>query len=201
MLVDGDMFLFLVTSAMYDTNSIPRIPGWIASVAEGEQDALVTLADLAMEQIDPRLPFSEGKANAVICYEEHPFNDPLEIERAIATANDVLDSRYFEERVQECDIWDVAAASAIENQPVSSDIPALVIAGAYDPITPVRNADQLATHLSRATVVVNPAGGHGSAPSSPCVLGLVEALFADPTTSLDLSCVDDLAPPEFVSSG
>ncbi|MGH8913790.1 MAG: alpha/beta fold hydrolase [Acidimicrobiia bacterium] len=197
MLFDGDAFLIDIMSAMGDTFMIPRLPQLITRVSEGDIEALVTLGDSMMEMIDPIFPFSEGMQTSVICYEEDPFNDPSAIEAAVDDAIDLLDLRFYEEAVDDCAIWDIEAAGPIENQPVQSDVPALVIAGAFDPITPVSNAEMIAAALPNATVVVHPAGGHGAGPSSPCTLGLVDSFFEDPNATLDTSCVDGMTGPRF----
>ena len=160
-------------------------------------EALVALGDSAMEMIDPIFPFSEGMTTSVICYEEEPFNDPSAIEAAVEETIDLLDPRYYEEAVDDCAIWDIEGAGPIENQPVHSDVPALIIAGAFDPITPVSNAEMVAAAMPNATVVVHPSGGHGAGPSSPCTLGLVDSFFENPSATLDTSCVDGLTEPRF----
>jgi pimeloyl-ACP methyl ester carboxylesterase len=197
MLVDGDMFLFLIMSAMGDTFMIPRLPQLITRVYEGDIEGVVALGESAMEMIDPIFPFSEGMTTSVLCYEEEPFNDPSAIEAAVENTIDLFDPRNYEEAVDDCAIWDIEAAGPIENQPVQSDVPALVIVGAFDPITPVSNAEMIASAMPKATVVVHLSGGHGAGPSSPCTLGLVDSFFADPSATLDTSCVDGLTEPRF----
>ncbi|MGH8873201.1 MAG: alpha/beta fold hydrolase [Acidimicrobiia bacterium] len=197
MLVDGDMFLFLIMSAMGATSMIPRLPQLITRASEDDIEALVALGESAMEMMDPIFPFSEGMTTSVLCYEEEPFNDPSAIEAAVENAIDLLDPRYYEEAVDECAIWDIEAAGPIEDQPVHSDVPALVIVGAFDPITPISNAELIAGAMPNATVVIHPSGGHGAGPSSPCTLGLVDSFFKDPSAPLDTSCVDSLTEPRF----
>src|SRR5919106_6010887 len=144
MFVDGDMFLFLILSAMGDTFMIPRLPQLITRVSEDDVDSLVVLGESAMETMDPILPFSEGMTTSVICYEEDSFNDPSAIEAAVESAIDLFDPRYYREDVDDCAIWDIEAAGPIENQPVHSGVPALIIVRPFDPITPVSNAQMIA---------------------------------------------------------
>ena len=54
-----------------------------------------------------------------------------------------------------------ARPPALEHQPVISDVPALILAGEYDPVTPPDYGHQVTGHLSRAQFFELRAPGHG----------------------------------------
>jgi pimeloyl-ACP methyl ester carboxylesterase len=142
---------------------------------------------------------AEGTFASVECHEEVPFND---LELAIARAQDLPDQfRALIEGVvrqfEDCDVWGVPAADAIENEPVTSPIPTLLLSGAYDPVTPPSWGDAAAAYLATSTHVVFPDMGHGTVDTRPCPTQIALAFLADPWTTPDTSCVGRLGPPEF----
>jgi pimeloyl-ACP methyl ester carboxylesterase len=89
-----------------------------------------------------------------------------------------------------CEGWAVEPAAQIENQPVVSDVPALVLSGEIDPITPPRWAREAAEHLSNSYFHVFPGYGHGVTRKSACALDMMLEFFDDPTQEPDSSCID-----------
>ena len=59
----------------------------------------------------------------------------------------------------------------METQPVVSDIPTLVVAGEYDPITPAKWAESAASHLANSFYFLFPGGGHGVIDLNECSQG------------------------------
>jgi pimeloyl-ACP methyl ester carboxylesterase len=94
-----------------------------------------------------------------------------------------------------CEGWEVEPADPIENEPVVSDVPALVVSGELDPITPVRWARGAAENLSNSFFYVFPGLGHGVTRESACALDMMLQFFDDPTTEPDASCIDEQAEP------
>lgn len=79
-----------------------------------------------------------------------------------------------------------------------SDIPALVLAGRYDPATPPYWSESTAGTLGQATYVEFPTLGHGVMRSNDCGLAIGLAFINDPAAEVDVTCVDSLAPIDFV---
>lgn len=142
---------------------------------------------------------SEGMFTSVECVEEVPFND---LDLAIAWAQDIPEQmRALIEGVidtfADCAVWDVPPADAVENEPVWSDVPTLLLSGAYDPITPPWWGDEAAAYLLWSTHVVFPDMGHATVDIRPCPTEIALAFLADPWAVPDTSCVDELGPPAF----
>jgi pimeloyl-ACP methyl ester carboxylesterase len=89
-----------------------------------------------------------------------------------------------------CEAWAVEPAAHIENQAVVSDVPALVLSGEIDPITPPRWARGAAEHLSNSYFYVFPGYGHGVTRKSHCALDMMLQFFDDPAQEPDSSCID-----------
>jgi pimeloyl-ACP methyl ester carboxylesterase len=88
----------------------------------------------------------------------------------------------------------VAPAPPEFNEPVVSDVPALVLADEYDPITPPADSRAAAETLSSSTFVEFPGLGHGAVFSAPCPEAVYKSFLADPSAP-DTSCVAGMGPP------
>jgi pimeloyl-ACP methyl ester carboxylesterase len=81
--------------------------------------------------------------------------------------------------------------------PVASDVPALVLSGEVDPVTPPSWGAEVASHLSRALHVTAPATGHGVL-GTACGERLVAAFVSRGVAEgLDTSCMASLRRPPF----
>jgi len=99
---------------------------------------------------------------------------------------------------QICEDWDLPAAPAIENQPVESDIPTLILAGEYDPITPPEWGYLAAETLPNARVIEFPETGHWIMRSGSCGWTIGLQFLDDPMGDYDMSCFSAYVGPTFV---
>lgn len=216
---DGDDLVDELSFWLYDTWLIPELPRAIWRAAEGEYDALVELLEgggWAAPEIPAPAPGmidtgaadlgdmtdAEGVFFSVECREELPFGDLEAAEREVAAypvevRPMLMASLRHTARI--CGEWGVGRALAVESRPVASDVPALLLAGAYDPVTPPRWAEDSAAHLSRATLLTFPAAGHGVVFAETCAEQIVAAFIDDPAAPPDAACHARLAGPEFVT--
>ena len=133
---NGSDFLSMVFDLFYFADEMPHLPQYIAHLEQGrtaEAGQWVT-ALLAMSSSG-----TDGMALSVTCAEEMPFNDPALVAEAGGDLSPTL-AQYARSVVEEaqasCALWQVEPAPALENEPVRSDIPALLLVGDYDPVTP-----------------------------------------------------------------
>ncbi|MBE0699549.1 MAG: alpha/beta hydrolase, partial [Anaerolineaceae bacterium] len=96
-----------------------------------------------------------------------------------------------------CKIWKVDELSPAVDAPVISDIPTLVLSGAFDPITPPDYAKQAAEGLSRSFLFSFPAGGHGEVGSTACADNILLAFLDNPAQAPDSSCIAKEDGPKF----
>lgn len=89
-----------------------------------------------------------------------------------------------------CEIWDVGTAPAGFHDPVSSDIPVLILAGDADPLTPIAWAHEVAAHLPRGQFVSFRGMAHDIFGTLSCAR-VVTANFLDaPEDRIDASCAN-----------
>ncbi len=93
-----------------------------------------------------------------------------------------------------CEQWPSGRAPAVEHERVASDIPTLVLAGAYDNLTPVTWNKSAFVTLQNGEFVLAPMSAHAVITYSTCGEQLGQAFIADPVAPLDTACLADLAP-------
>ncbi len=171
--------------------------------ADESQSAAVGFAELAsspagliaigeMPDIDDD---SDGMFMSVQCNEEIAF---MSLDEAIARAEavtmpdllrEVLLDTIVSEEFDDCDRWPAGQADAVENAPVVSDIPTLVLNAAYDTATPPWWGDLAAETLSASYNYTFPMVGHGVISGGDCPLDMGLAFIDDPYAEPDASCI------------
>ncbi|HKJ28423.1 MAG TPA: alpha/beta hydrolase, partial [Anaerolineales bacterium] len=206
--VRGDDVVTTISDAMYDSKVIPYLPAFIGAMYDGQYDHAYEILDLPYandsgsyyeEDID--LSDAEGMFYAVECYEEAVFTD-------VSQAEDLVSSYPFtftegliwgtEDFLGVCSDWAGVQAGSIEDQPVSSSIPILVLNGEYDPVTPPSWAQGAAAHLANSQVFIFPGYGHAVIDAGPCPVALMVDFLANPSQPVDASCLAQVSPPDFV---
>ena len=97
-----------------------------------------------------------------------------------------------------CDAWDLPAASPLLAEPLTSNIPTLILAGLYDPITPPIWGQAVAANLSHSYYYEFPSAGHSVDSDNPCAQAIKQAFLNDPTAVPDSSCMADVPGPSFI---
>lgn len=223
--LDGNDLIDRVFQLLYSSETIPYLPQTIYAIADGDYAALDALESgvtldgglhRRQDDVEDEEEFdeefieedygdvedSEGMNLSVECQEEIPF---IDLDRAYANvpANPIALSENIhttlEETFSDCEIWGVSPSGALENQPVISDIPTLVFAGEYDPITPASWAESTHEYLSSSYFYVFPGLGHGVTEEGTCPPAIAAAFLDDPYTEPDGSCIDSMGSPEFIT--
>jgi pimeloyl-ACP methyl ester carboxylesterase len=96
-----------------------------------------------------------------------------------------------------CAAWPHAPRTE-SGQAVSAQVPALLIVGASDPVTPPRFAEAIARRLPNSRVLVVPGMAHAGA--EKCVEGVVSAFVTLGTMEgVDVQCLSGMRPPAFIT--
>ncbi|MBN1584103.1 MAG: alpha/beta fold hydrolase [Anaerolineae bacterium] len=207
-LVNGRTFNgFVVGSlAMPETSGVP---GLIYEVGSGNLESIVANLESAWESAteEERKAQARGSAAraavglqlAVLCNEEAPFVAPAEMDAMLtAYPADIHFFSTFDSALYgACRAWGGGAADPRENEPVGSDIPALVMAGEYDAARSVAAARLAAEKLSNGMVVVFPGAGHSTVLAGACPLAVMGSFLGDPTSTPDTDCIVRMERPQF----
>lgn len=193
----------------YFTEVLPVLPNTVKEAYAGDYGSLSLLFSLLFglfpEGEGPALPPIATSAQvAVQCYDDMPFvtaDDFTRVRSQHPRGQPVSSLAFHSERYKEiCSALGLGTDTpAFVNQPVSSDVPTLLIAGELDPITPAQQAYDTAATLSRSMVVVYPRGGHTPSATSPCLANAVAAYIENPAATPDTSCIAAEAPLPFVT--
>jgi pimeloyl-ACP methyl ester carboxylesterase len=138
LLISGDALTGFLFSTMYTADFIPLIPKLVHDVSEERFNALELM--MGFNLISVELVSFATQVSAQ-CHEEVPFTTQEEL-AAAAEAHPLVgdflkqNARLGPAIVQLCELWDVDEAGSLENDPVESDIPTLILSGEHDPVMP-----------------------------------------------------------------
>lgn len=138
---------------------------------------------------------SQGMELSVMCAEDYPLF-PAE-----PVPNDYLMGNIMEKSVQiQCGIWPRGAVPENFHDPVSADVPVLLLSGELDPVTPPEYADQVAVHFPQSRHLVAPGQGH-IATTRGCMGKIVsEFVIEGSAGDLETDCISNMQPTPFFIS-
>jgi pimeloyl-ACP methyl ester carboxylesterase len=194
--IDGDTFLGAIFQFLYVADLIPALPRMINDAQEGNFDAFARILSILV--FDRSMSY--GMYYSVVCAEDADFTPadhdltgvrPIIAEMEQRTPHSLLDI---------CHKWNVEPLGPQADQPVLSDVPALLLSGGFDPITPPEYAATVASTLNNSFNYVFPDGGHGQMLDGDCADNMILSFLDDPTRAPDSSCIPTASAPDFLTS-
>jgi pimeloyl-ACP methyl ester carboxylesterase len=182
---------------LYQPAAAKRIPLFIHLAAQGN---FVPVANAAINYRQNLVATgSNGMYLSVTCAEDLPLIRPGEGERN--GANTFLGDYRLRQQRAACALWPRGKIPVNYAEPTVSSVPALILTGKWDPVTPPMYGDLAAKHLSESLHVIVPHGGHGFGGLSglDCIDNLIFTFIEKgTTTALDTSCVSLISREGFV---
>ena len=178
--------------AMYDPQLLALLPSIIGNLADGDTSII---GELVRRNVATQDETAWGMNLAVNCADNAGLDADSDTDTDAAAVADPGRFRLLI-AVPLCSEWPVEATSGTFNDPVHSDIPALVVAGRFDPITPPGGSRAVADRLEDGTFALWPNRGHGVT-GDPCADTVMSAFLDHPTATVDLACVQALPGPRF----
>jgi pimeloyl-ACP methyl ester carboxylesterase len=194
--LDGGLMVDVLFTGLYNAYVAAYMPKMIYAIQGGNFALLRQRLELYFDTSS-----ALGMQTSVQCSEEIPFSQP---EDAYSAARGVQPqiAAYYSESVQPlysvCQVWGLPPPDPRENQAVASNIPTLVQAGEYDPITPPEWGRLAAATLSQSYFFEYPGNGHWVTRSSECALRMALAFWDDPHSPPDASCIQEMRGLKFV---
>jgi pimeloyl-ACP methyl ester carboxylesterase len=174
------------------------LPLLIDEVDRGNVRPLEIAAENHWNAIIENPNWAWGLMFAISCQQDMPAAGPSRPETDLAASERLEGFARSTSQREICATWALAPLPPAGTDYVESDVPALVLAGSYDPVTPPIWSRTTAEHLPNSTYVEFPGRGHDVTSDNACA-AMLEALFlTDPTTKLDTSCVETAPRPSFV---
>jgi pimeloyl-ACP methyl ester carboxylesterase len=195
--ITGNRMMDTLFDMMYSTRTIPYLPRLIWDVKEGNYDDLARR--LLEANIGTRSSVSTGMYYSVQCREEVSFSTQEELDQADAAYPEQFGAFSTSNIYQICQNWKIGAAPEVENLPVVSNIPTLVMAGQFDPITPPSYGALAAESLNRVYFFEFPGIGHGVSVAGVCPTSIMQAFLNDPLRKPNSACIRRMAGPDFVT--
>jgi pimeloyl-ACP methyl ester carboxylesterase len=140
-----------------------------------------------------------GMNNTVTCTEDLAFYDPKAVDRA-KLEKTFLGTVQLDGLLTVCGIWPKGPIDADFHAPLRSGVPALLLSGSDDPVTPPAYGEEAKRGLTNSLHVVLKDFGHGQL-AAPCVDRVMEQ-FIDRASvvGLDVSCTRNAKPMPFFTS-
>jgi pimeloyl-ACP methyl ester carboxylesterase len=184
-LLTVDLVAGVVRLYAYAPQLAAMLPMTIARAAAGQPELLMAQARMIDDLIGEQL--SLGLQLSVSCAEDAPLlvANPADDET-------LLGSSFVAAIKAACEVWPRGRMPADFHAPVTSDRPALLLSGEFDPVTPPRYGEQVLRGLSAARHLVARGQGH-----NVMTVGCLPRLMADfiqaaDARSLDAGCLESL---------
>ncbi|HKO56945.1 MAG TPA: alpha/beta hydrolase, partial [Thermoanaerobaculia bacterium] len=164
--------------------SIEKLPALMHAAAGGDWAALAQQVAAHRRALSRDL--AAGMYLSVVCTEDLPRVSPEEARRV--TAGTAAGDYWYRSVAAACAVWPHVTAPA--PKPLRSDIPTLLVSGAFDPVTPPKYAEEVSRTLTRSRHVVVPNGSHSFSGMAGCIDVMMSAFVMNPDPrAVDASCV------------
>lgn len=186
--LNRDLVAEAIRYMLYHPQSAGRVPLFLHLAAQGN------FTPLAQAALNYRRNLVGTGANglflSITCAEDLPWIKPGEGER-LAQNTFLGDYRVRQQR-EACALWPRANIESDYAKSFDSNVPALIITGEWDPVTPPAYGDALSRTLKNSLHVVVPFGAHGigGLEGGDCITRLsAEFIERGNVSGLDTACV------------
>ena len=154
--VEARVVASILFSALYSPLTASIVPALVDHAERNEFQSVFALG-LAGEGTDENM--SVGMQLSVLCSEDAVRVTPADMQQA--TAGTIFGSHLLGNQLKACEMWPKGEVDDSYYEPVVSDVPALVLSGDLDPVTPPTWGDAVVKSLSQGRHITVPATGHG----------------------------------------
>jgi pimeloyl-ACP methyl ester carboxylesterase len=174
----------------YSSDFAALLPLLLDEASKGRPEALVAQSEMAGENLTRMMSY--GMQLSVMCAEDAPLLrvNPDDDARLLGS---VLTSTLL----AQCEVWPKGARPTDFFEPLKSEVPALLISGALDPVTPPRYGDEVVKYLSNSKHIVVPAHGHINIQRGCLPKRVARFLDTLQPRQLKVECVDKIKPSPF----
>ncbi len=175
----------------YNPLSASLLPLLVQQAASREDAGVLAMARSMVRDLGGQMAL--GMQASVICTE-----DADELVADPANEGTLLGNSFIEFLQVQCAVWPRGERAANFREPLSGEVPVLLISGEFDPVTPSRYGDQVAAHLDNARHLVLKGQGHSLVTAGCMPKLLAQFIERADAADLDTECLDRLAaPPPF----
>ncbi len=215
--LNGDDLLNLYFQSMYDERITPSLPYSMSKLGDGDYNAILLLLtgiakpqelennislvgkfiQIIIEQLRNqwREVEAEGVYYSTECQEDILFHTQKQIDQSVQQLPEIIQfsaQSQAETMFEICKLWRVKKSPSLEDQAVESDIPTLVLAGAYDPVTIPAWGELASETLSQSYFYLFPNAAHGVFASGDCAVDMIGNFVNNPSQEPDSTCIESL---------
>ncbi|MEM7155299.1 MAG: alpha/beta hydrolase [Myxococcota bacterium] len=188
-----EMFADGLRLTLYDASWSAGLPAMLTAADAGNYEPMLSLMVPLTVAIISQIHL--GMFLSVACSEDIPLLTTATDDAARGT---FMGTAPLDGLRHACEPWPRAALPTEYLEPVTSDVPVLLMAGELDPVTPPATARSAASTLSNSRVVALPNVGHGTSNARECESSLTGRFFENPEpAALDDACTAGLSRPPF----
>jgi pimeloyl-ACP methyl ester carboxylesterase len=199
--VDGSRVVEILFRSLYSSASIPELPRMLTAVRQGN---FAPIAELETQRLARSFGSSQALYYAVQCPSDIAAYTDEQADQAARSVPRL--ERYYRNLLEMspavrplCRAMAPSSEAAREREPVRSDVPALLLAGAYDPITPNSWAASAARTLSKSYMYTFPGTGHAVITRGACPISMITAFLDRPQSAPPAGCIRKLGGPAWVT--
>jgi pimeloyl-ACP methyl ester carboxylesterase len=195
--VTRDHLVSAVRLLSYNSATIAVLPLLIDEAARDNLAPLVAQSIMTTRALADQMWI--GMHNSVVCAEDVPFYSSANVDRG-ALARTFIGTNQVDGLIEICRIWPRGTADPDLHAPLGSRVPALVLSGELDPVTPPANGERVAREFIDSLHIVAAGQGHGQLATGCIPRLMAEFLDAGTTRRLDAGCAKSIAPLPFFLS-
>lgn len=189
--MDKQTLTGLIRAILYDRTLSSVLPLALEEAFSANYQPLMTLA---YSFIGERNDISAGMMASVLCSEDMTFMSDTR------STDGYFNNSLYEVLIQVCEFWPSRPVDESYGEPVTSEVPVLLVSGGLDPVTPAGYAVEAAETLPNSRHIIVPGAGHGASIYG-CMPNILRDFFGNPGTGkIDDSCVKRLGRPPFFTS-
>lgn len=191
--VSAGLLTAIVRGALYVPDFARLLPHALHQAALGRFEPLFALSvETSSWSVDT---MALGVTLSVLCSEDVPRLTAHEASQTVA--GHILGRSEVEQWIEACRIWPHGPLPDRVDELLPLDIPALVLSGGLDPVTPPAVGERMRAHFKTSWHLVAPKAGHNVS-FSPCVPErMAEFIAAASGADLELDCAASLRRPPF----
>jgi pimeloyl-ACP methyl ester carboxylesterase len=183
----------VIVSVLYSPMASALVPAILARAEHNDFQGMLALGSINDGGGEPNM--SLGMHLSVICAEDAPR---ITAEETRKESEGSLFGEYVMRTQQDgCAFWPRGTVAPSFYEPVTTNVPVLVMSGELDPVTPPVWGEAIIKHLPASKHIVMPGTGH-TAGGTACGLRIIRS-FLDQGSfdGLDTSCVGNVHRPPF----
>ena len=183
----------LVRMYAYMPTAASLLPIMLDDANRGHYEGLMALSKMLSSELEEAMAM--GMQLSVLCTEDGSGLRADPDGAGTLLGNDLVD--YL---AAQCKVWPKGDAPADFHAPLATRVPALLMSGEYDPVTPPRYGDDVARHLPNGRHLVLRGQGHNVIGAGCMPKLFAQFLDTADAKALDAKCLDTLAyVPPFTS--